>query len=69
VSALPEGVRAKVFRDRVEITVTLKDESPDLSGLVRLSEKFRAPLAASGRAVLIALRAARTRAIELEGLA
>lgn len=69
VAALPEGVRAKVFRDRVEITVTLKDDTPDLARLACVSEAVRAPLAASAGAVLAALRAARTRALELEGLA
>jgi len=68
VAALPEGVRAKVFRDRVEITVTLRDDSPDLSGLGRVCEAVRKPLAASGTAVLAALRTARRRALELAGL-
>ena len=68
VAALPEGVRAKVFRDRVEITVTLKDDSPDFSGLRSVGDAVRAPLAASSSAILTALRAARTKAIGLEGL-
>ena len=67
VAALPEGVRAKVFGDRVEITVKLKDDSPDLSGLGRIGEAVKTPLAASGTSILAALRAARTRVMELEG--
>jgi len=67
VAALPEGVRAKVFGDRLEITVTLRDDSADLSGLGRICEAVRAPLAASGTSIIAALRAARTRVVELEG--
>jgi ParB-like chromosome segregation protein Spo0J len=67
-AALPENVRAKVFRDRVEITVILKDDTPDLSGLGRVADAVRAPLAASAGAVLAALRSARARTLQLEGL-
>lgn len=68
VAALPDGIRAKVFRDRVEITITLRDDTPDLSGLGRISEAVSAPVSAAATTVLAALRAARRRALELDGL-
>jgi ParB-like chromosome segregation protein Spo0J len=66
---LPGALRAKVFRDRVEITVTLMDDTSDLSGVGRIADAVRARVAAAGSALLAALRAARRKACELEGLA